>query len=35
METGASHERTRPKLQHHGFDETFYLLEGEQTNSRA
>jgi mannose-6-phosphate isomerase-like protein (cupin superfamily) len=35
MEIGASSERTRPKLHHHGFDETFYLLEGEQTNSRA
>jgi len=35
IEIGASSERMGPKLHHHGFDETFYLFEGEQTNSRA
>jgi hypothetical protein len=35
IEIGASPERTRSKLHHHGFDETFYLLDGEQTSSRA
>jgi quercetin dioxygenase-like cupin family protein len=31
IEIGASPERKGPSLHHHGFDEAFYVLEGELT----